>query len=78
MTIDTNGAAGPAREPSSAAAGPIEDLWALTPEQRAEALYAGRLSQRQCFEWARRETETLPRLNGEYWFIAITTPEIAD
>ncbi len=41
-------------------------------------MYAGQLTLSQCSEWAARHPDECPKLAGEFWFIAITTPEIAD
>ncbi len=41
-------------------------------------MYAGELTQQQCFEWARREPDTVPLLDGEFWFIAVLTPEVCE
>jgi len=53
-------------------------LWAMTGAQRVIAMRCGRLTMNQCIEWAQRRPHEVPRLNGEYEFIAISTPEIAD
>ena len=53
-------------------------LWAMTADERRAAMYAGRLSMRLCFHWASRAPREVPLLNGEFWFVAIKTPEIAD
>jgi hypothetical protein len=53
-------------------------LWAMTPAQRVAAMYAGELRLSDCLAWAARHPEQVPTLNGEWWFIAITTPEVAD
>ena len=51
------------------------DIWALTREERIQALYDGKLTFRQCFDWAARAPEEVPRVNGEFIFIACRTPE---
>ncbi len=38
-------------------------------------LYDGKLTFRQCFDWAARAPEEVPRVNGEFIFIACRTPE---
>lgn len=53
-------------------------LWAMGPDERAGAMYAGELSMSQCLEWARLAPEEVPRLEGEFWFIAIHSPEVAE
>jgi len=54
------------------------DIWALTPEERVQALYDGKLTFRQCFDWAARAPREIPRVNGEFIFIACRTPEWLD
>ena len=53
-------------------------LWATTADERRAAMYAGTLSLRLCFHWANHAPHEVPVLNGEFWFIAIKTPEVAD
>ena len=53
-------------------------LWAMTPDERVQAMRAGRLSLRLCLHWASRRPQEVPLLNGEWEFIAVSTPEVAD
>ena len=53
-------------------------LWSMTPAERVTAMRAGRLTGEQLSEWARRRPHEVPRLNGEFEFIAILTPEVAE
>jgi len=53
-------------------------LWAMTRDERVRAMRAGRLSLRLCLHWASRRPREVPLLNGEFEFIAVHTPEIAD
>ena len=53
-------------------------LWAMTADERREEMFAGRLSFRLCFHWANHAPHEVPLLNGEWWFIAVETPEVAD
>jgi hypothetical protein len=53
-------------------------LWAMTPEKRVQAMRAGRLSLRLCLHWASRQPHEVPLLDGEWEFIVLTTPELAD
>jgi hypothetical protein len=53
-------------------------LWAMTPDERVRAMRAGRLSMRLCQHWASRRPEEVPLLNGEFEYIAISTPEAAE
>jgi hypothetical protein len=52
--------------------------WAMTPEKRVQAMRAGQLSLRLCLHWASRCPDEVPLLNGEWEFIAISRPEVAD
>lgn len=53
-------------------------LWAMTPDERVQAMRAGRLSLALCLHWASRRPREVPLLDGEWEFIAISTPEAAD
>jgi hypothetical protein len=50
----------------------------MTAQERVQAMRAGRLSLRLCLHWASRRPREVPLLNGEWEFIAISTPEVAD
>ena len=53
-------------------------LWAMTPAQRVTAMRTGRLSMRQCCEWAARRPDEVPLVNGEFEFIAAYDAERHD
>lgn len=53
-------------------------LWAMTRDERVRAMRAGKLSLRLCLHWASRRPAEVPLLNGEFEFIAIHTPDVAD
>ena len=53
-------------------------LWAMSTNERRAAMYARRLSLRLCLHWASRRPQEVPLLNGEWEFIAVSTPEVAD
>jgi hypothetical protein len=53
-------------------------LWKMSADERVAAMHRGELTWGQLCEWASRAPHEVPRLNGEYWFIAATTPEAAD
>lgn len=53
-------------------------LWAMTADERRAAMFARRLSFRLCLHWANHAPDEVPLLNGEWWFIAVETPEVAD
>jgi len=50
----------------------------MTAEQRVAAMYAGELSLADCLAWAARFPQEPPTINGEWAFIAIRTPEVAE
>jgi hypothetical protein len=66
---------GRALEQRDARSAKLLDIWALSPEERVQALYDGKLTFRQCFDWAARAPHEVPRVNGEFIFIACRTPE---
>ncbi len=41
-------------------------------------MYAGELSFHQLCAWSSRYPDQVPVLNGEFWFLAVLTPELAD
>jgi hypothetical protein len=53
-------------------------LWVMSADERRAAMFAGTLSLRLCLHWASRAPHEVPQLDGEWWFIAARTPEIAD
>jgi hypothetical protein len=53
-------------------------LWAMTADERRAAMYAKKLSLELCFHWVYHAAHEAPLLNGEYWFIAVATTEVAE
>ena len=53
-------------------------LWAMTAAEREAAMRRGELTGTQLLEWARRAPGEVPTINGEWAFIAASTPELAD
>lgn len=53
-------------------------LWEMSAAERVAAMYRGELSLFQCLQWASRRPREVPLINGEFAFIAIRTPEVAD
>jgi hypothetical protein len=53
-------------------------LWAMSPAEREAAMRRGELTGTQLLEWARRAPDEVPTINGEWAFIAASTPELAD
>ena len=74
--IDSLAAVTPRRDPAWEEA--KRRLWAMTPDERRAAMYAGTLNLRLCLHWANHAPDEVPELNGEFWFIAIRTPDVAD
>jgi hypothetical protein len=56
----------------------LRQLWVMTATERVTAMRAGRMTWRQQCAWAARRPHEVPRLNGEFEFIAIHTPEVAE
>jgi hypothetical protein len=56
----------------------LEELWSMTPSQRVTAMRRGELSLEQCAAWAARYPEQVPRINGEYEYLAAFTPEVRE
>jgi len=53
-------------------------VWRMTAEQLVAAMYAGELSFHQLCAWSSRYPDQVPVLDGELWFLAVLTPELAD
>ena len=56
----------------------LRRLWSMTPKQRLTAYRAGRLTNRQVSAWAARRPREVPKVNGEFGFIAMLMPEVAE
>jgi hypothetical protein len=53
-------------------------LWAMSAAECEAAMSRGQLTGTQLLEWARRAPDEVPTINGEWAFIAASTPELAD
>jgi len=53
-------------------------LWEMTPEERVEAMWGNRLTGSELLDWARRQPHEVPLVEGEFAFIALNTPEVAE
>lgn len=53
-------------------------MWAMTRSERVAAMRRGELNMLQCCAWAARYPDQVPRLNGEFEFLAAYTPEAAE
>src|SRR5581483_11544542 len=56
----------------------LAPLWQMSAGERVSAMYNGELTYEQCLAWAARCPNEVPTLDGEWWFIAITMPEICE
>ncbi|MGH2874488.1 MAG: hypothetical protein ACRDL5_18770 [Solirubrobacteraceae bacterium] len=56
----------------------IAALWAMTPQERIDAMWAGQLTLSQLTEWSGRRPSQVPRLGGELAYLVIHTPEWAE
>ena len=52
--------------------------WRMSAAERVAAMYRGDLTLYQCLRLGRPLPRAGPNLNGEWWFIAIRTPDVAD
>lgn len=56
----------------------LSALWRMTATERVAAMRRGALSLEQCAAWAARCPEEVPRVNGEYEYLAVFTPEVCE
>lgn len=55
-----------------------EALWGMSSQERVCAMWAGQLTLQQLSEWSARRPHEVPRIDGEFAWIAVTTPECAE
>lgn len=53
-------------------------LWDMTAAQRVAAMHRGELTLDQLAGWSATRPDEVPLLNGEFAWITLTTPEVAD
>ena len=53
-------------------------LWAMSAAERLAAMHRGELTLDQLAAWTRARPEECPIVNGEFAWIALSTPEVAD
>jgi hypothetical protein len=53
----------------------LSPLWLMSREERLATFHRGDMTQEQMFAWAARCPREVPRINGEFAFIAASTPE---
>lgn len=56
----------------------VRALDAMTPQERLATYRAGGFSFHDCCLWARRHSDEVPLLQGEFEFIAMTDPEVCE
>jgi hypothetical protein len=56
----------------------LERMWRMSADERRAAAYRGELSLGEMLKWASRHPREVPLLNGEFFFIAVLTPEVAE
>jgi hypothetical protein len=56
----------------------LERMWRMSADERRAAAYRGELSLGEMLKWASRRPREVPLLNGEFFFIAVLTPEVAE
>jgi hypothetical protein len=56
----------------------LRRLWQMTAEQRIAAMRRGDLSYRELAAWSARYPEQVPRLIGEFEWLAACTPEACE
>jgi hypothetical protein len=56
----------------------LDALWAMTAQQRIDAMWAGQMSLSQLTEWTARRPREVPLLGREWAWIEMRTPEWAD
>lgn len=56
----------------------LSALWRMTANERVAAMRRGELSLEQCAAWAARHPEEVPRVDGEYEYLAAFTPEVCE
>jgi hypothetical protein len=58
--------------------GRLRSLWQMSVEQRIAAMRRGELTLEQLAAWSARHPDQVPKLNDEFEWLAIKTPEICE
>ena len=53
----------------------VRPIFLMSREERLAAFHRGEMTQEQLFAWAARCPSEVPKINGEFAFIAASTPE---
>ena len=56
----------------------LRRLWQMTAEQRVAAMRRGELTYLELAAWTSRHPGQVPRLNGEFEWLAARTPEACE
>jgi hypothetical protein len=56
----------------------LRRLWRMTAQQRIAAMRRGELTYEQLAAWSARYPDQVPRLNGEFEWLAGLTPEACE
>lgn len=58
--------------------GRLAAFWRLSAAERLATYRRGELSFAECLRWGAQRPEEPPRLHGEFAYIAVLTPEVAE
>ena len=58
--------------------GRLRSLWQMSVEQRIAAMRRGELTLEQLAAWSARHPDQVPKVNNEFEWIAIKTPEVCE
>jgi hypothetical protein len=53
----------------------LDELWAMTADQRVTAMWRGELSLAQLSEWTKKRAHEIPSLGDEFAWIVMRDPE---
>jgi hypothetical protein len=56
----------------------VDALWEMSPAERVSAMRGGELTFEQAAAWAARYPEQVPLINGEFEYLARSTPEVCE
>jgi hypothetical protein len=65
-------------ETIDARAARLRALWEMSPAERISAMRRGTLTLEQCAAWAARYPDQVPLINGEFEYLARSTPEVCE
>jgi hypothetical protein len=56
----------------------LRSLWQMTVEERIAAMRRGDLTLEQLAAWSARHPDQVPKMGGEFEWVAIRTPEVCE